>query len=324
MLKLDNKKQLLFYDQIGGAETLARLYAGVANNLLFVFLGNLNFHVFVYVLLNKIASKLNFFRANECINSEFAGCIYLIVISRCRKSKLLKIIKGLETIVVHTYPALASIFWVNGKKIIFFIHNVSSERLTFLDVAIFKLIFKFLLKRNSIKFVTLSKVNSNDFTRVFGYDCEVVPLPDNLLEDVKPKKDKVKAFVHIANGTKNKGTDLVLLAHHRSGSDVPLYVVGPEKLFDNVIKSRNAIKFVREFSNRKNFLEFLGDKTALVLASESESYSLVVAEALRLNMIVISTKIPAVIEQSEGRVIFYDRNNIQELVDIFNAFKFDI
>ena len=254
-----------------------------------------------------------------------------------------KEIKNFDVIHLHEYRTFLNIvvgYYARKYKIPYILQPRGSfPRFTkCFQKKIFDFLFGYKIIKNSCKIIASSKIESEQYDKVFSSDKEIVYVPNGInLKEFKnlPKKgefrkkykikDTEKIILYLGRIHKRKGLDLLVevFSKLQKNLNIKLVIVGPDDGYLNYLK--NLVKNLKIGKKvifpgplfEKNKLEAYVDADVFVLPSKDkyESFGNVVLESLACGTPVIVTNNCGVSEYLNSEVSYIVEYNEKQLSD---------
>jgi len=285
------------------------------------------------VLTFRIRGTNKFSTEEICINAK----TFLSEICWLLPKKLKILIDTLNnTVILHFNPytfseiLLLVLCRVFGKKIVITFHGnnlknneLSLEKIRQTIVYNFSVLFGnkviFVNKKqaqNAKKAIIFKKLLQKKKTVINNFVDEKI-----ILKDTKPFISKTN-IIFVGRLTKEKGyDDLMLLAQDKNLQNINFTIVG-KRSFDQNILNRKNIKYYNVVPNNEIFAIY--DKNnILILPSYSESFPLVILEAMARGLVVLVSDISGMREivKEKRNAYFFSPGDIQEMKKIILFLK---
>ncbi len=171
--------------------------------------------------------------------------------------------------------------------------------------------------------ISVSQATSEDLFQRFGTDFNYLPnFVDTSKFSINTKSNNVITFINVAYLNKNKNHELLIQAfsqNFRNNTKYKLQIIGNGPEMDNLKQlchkeQINNVEFLA-YQNQEEVSKYLGLADYFVLSSKSETFGLVLIEAMSCGLPVISTRCggPESIVTDSQLGILCDNNNLDAL-----------
>lgn len=156
-----------------------------------------------------------------------------------------------------------------------------------------------------------------------GINQELVKVKENLNLEKKFKKD---FFIYVGNFYPHKNLENLIKAFSKIEGNYQLVLIGPDDFFSsrltcyiNTISQNKRIIFYHN-AKKEDLVFFYKNAKALIHPSLSEGFGLPLIEAVYFKTPIIASNIEVFKEILGDQYLFFDPNNLNDIVDKINMF----